>query len=127
MVIPTMESIKLVDSKLVKNEDNQCGLNLTYVFNRGEDLLRLNIPFIGLPIENLKCIDIENAFFNESEVYADFHYLRLPISLVSRNAKDLFTITPIEKTMTISEIEEELGYKIKIKGRKYIHGTKKNN
>ena len=118
MVIPTMESIKLINGDLVKNENDGYGLNLTYEFREGEGLFHINIPFVRLPIENLKCIDVENTFFNESEVYADFNYLRLPILPISKNKKDLFTITTIEKEMTISEIEKELGYKIKIKGEK---------
>lgn len=120
---PTLKSAKLY------NEDNKYYLKLIYTFSNSEGVFEIEIPKVRLPIETL--VEINNT--SEGISYGDFHFYKrtdlrynlkferftLPFFEDSNgNRFNIECIEKLKKEMTIEEIENELGYKIKIISKK---------
>lgn len=108
------------DLKLYK-EDNQYYLSGVFNYENENGFYELTVPKIEFPVQrNIEmnsscCSDLWGHTFKFAKV--DFGFCRLDV-LPFNEDKDLYTLTCLEEkihTMTLAEIERELGYKVKLK------------
>ena len=118
---PTLKSAKLY------NEDNKYYLKLIYTFSNSEGVFEIEIPKVRLPIETF--VKINNTsegiscgdFYKRTDLRYNLKFERFTLPFFEDSNGNSFNIECIEKLkkeMTIEEIENELGYKIKIISKK---------
>ena len=108
--------LELEDVDLVKCEDKYY-LDVSYIIDTLSERVRLHIPKISLPINPYSVRLMHESRYADPKCEVDVGYGVAKVELDDDGA--YFYLTVLEEKvqeMTVAEIEEKLGYKIKIVG-----------